>query len=181
MKIEKFISQCEGQWKSMRSGHSLTFQQFEQIISRIQIKILDNNDSRVLDLLNSQRKLNSYFISPFMMQWEAQSDWDEEEEIENKSGSCLLIPIPSSEKEGVMLRSIGYSEAIESVSNYSFLNDGTFILKTKYLNTLSIERIWFISDNVRCRSSVIYTAKSLGVLQTSFASEMRILQKNDEA
>ena len=30
MTIEQFIAQSEGSWKSMRSGHSLAFQQFEE-------------------------------------------------------------------------------------------------------------------------------------------------------
>ena len=37
------------------------------------------------------------------------------------------------------------------------------------------ERIWFVSEHVRCRSSVLCTSEGSGVLQTSFASEVRRL------
>ena len=59
MKIEQFIAQSAGQWNSMRSGHSLAFQQFEQVISIITIKILRINDNDVVNLLNSNHELDS--------------------------------------------------------------------------------------------------------------------------
>ncbi|NCY13111.1 MAG: phycobiliprotein lyase, partial [Synechococcaceae bacterium WB8_1A_041] len=44
---------------------------------------------------------------------------------------------------------------------------------TKYGQSIAEERIWFVSDNIRCRSSVLKTASGAGVLQTSFSSEVR--------
>ena len=65
MKIEQFVAQSEGEWRSMRSGHSLAFKQFEQIISKITIKILNDDDPRVLELLTTKIKAKGNHISPF--------------------------------------------------------------------------------------------------------------------
>ena len=72
-----------------------------------------------------------------------------------------------------MIRSIGYTESIQCLSNYEFLTDNTFILKTKYDQSIVEERIWFVSENLRCRSSVIRTSEGSVVIQVSFASEVR--------
>ena len=55
------------------------------------------------------------------------------------------------------------------------LEDDTFILTTQYGQSIAEERIWFVSENVRCRSSVLRTSAGSGILQTSFASEIRRL------
>ena len=57
-------------------------------------------------------------------------------------------------------------------------NNGTFVLRTKYDQSIAEERIWFISENVRCRSSVLKTSEGSGILQTSFSSEVRRLTKS---
>ena len=95
MTIEQFVAQSIGDWKSMRSGHSLAFQIFEDVVSQISITSVENNDSRVLDLLN-EAKIDSKHVSPFYMKWEADSDWEPDDPNEVSKGECLLIPIPFS-------------------------------------------------------------------------------------
>ena len=50
MQIEQFFLKSVGEWNSMRSGHSLVFQEFEEIRSRVKIIPIKNNDSRVIKL-----------------------------------------------------------------------------------------------------------------------------------
>ena len=107
------------------------------------------------------------------MEWNAESDWEPDDPSEVSSGSCLIVPIPSDETSGKRLRSVGYAEAVAAESDYRFLDDGTFILKTHYDQSIAEERIWFISEHVRCRSSVLKTSAGSGILQASFASEVR--------
>ncbi len=173
MRIEQFIELSEGNWRSMRSGHSLAFQQFEQITSHIEISRLDLKEPDVVKLLEQSNTSQYKPVAPFRMSWEADSDWNMIEETENTSGSCVLIPVPSSIKKGLIVRSLGYAEAIQAISDYVLLSDGTLILKTNYENSIAEERIWFVSENVRCRSTVIKTSSGKGIIQTSFASEVR--------
>ena len=51
MNIEEFFLRSVGEWNSMRSGHSLAFQEFEEIRSKIKITPVNRNDSRVIELL----------------------------------------------------------------------------------------------------------------------------------
>ena len=174
MDIEQFVAQSIGEWRSMRSGHSLAFQQFEDVLSEISIKAFNDDPNKISELIKaSSPPSDSQYQSPFCMEWNAESDWEPDDPSEVSSGSCLIVPIPSDETSGKLLRSVGYAEAVAAESDYRFLDDGTFILKTHYDQSIAEERIWFISEHVRCRSSVLKTSAGSGILQASFASEVR--------
>jgi phycoerythrin-associated linker protein len=176
MNIEQFVAQSEGTWRSMRSGHSLAFQQFEEVLSEVQISRIDASDKDIKDLIQSSSLSEESKVSaPFRMSWAAESDWEPDDPNEVSAGSCLIVPIPSHDSKGILLRSVGYAEKAPAESTYNFLNDGTFLLTTQYEQSIAEERIWFVSEHVRCRSSVLRTSAGSGVLQTSFASEVRRL------
>ena len=179
MNIEQFVAQSEGEWRSMRSGHSLAFQYFEDVLSEIKIEKINKDDPRVKSLLescNHSEALISSVISPFKMEWSAESDWEPDDPTEVAKGSCVILPIPKGHSSGELLRSVGYAESETAKSDYHFLEDGTFILTTQYEQSIAEERIWFASENVRCRSSILKTSAGSGILQTSFASEVRRIQ-----
>ena len=176
MTIEQFIAQSEGNWRSMRSGHSLAFQQFEEVLSEITIELIDVNDQEVNNLyqVHKQEEGNKYtFVQPFKMTWSAESDWEPDDPSEVSSGTCIIIPLKEDDEKGLLIRSLGYAESQMAQSSYEFLSDGTFILKTHYEQSIAEERIWFVSENVRCRSSILKTSEGSGILQTSFASEVK--------
>ena len=178
MTIEQFVAQSVGEWRSMRSGHSLAFQQFEDVLSEINISSLKINAPDVENFLISCNRHSdlSKVVSPFRMEWNAESDWEPDDPSEVSSGSCLILPIAEDKHSGKLLRSVGYAESEIAVSDYNFLNDGTFILTTNYQQSVAEERIWFVSENVRCRSSILKTSSGSGILQASFASEVRVIK-----
>ena len=175
MNIEQFVAQSEGKWRSMRSGHSLAFQQFEDVLSEVQITPAENNDADIEYLITSS-SLNvetSAVQAPFRMTWSAESDWEPDDPSEVSSGNCIIIPLKRDDESGLLIRSIGYAESQIAQSNYQFSSDGTLVLKTHYEQSIAEERIWFVSENVRCRSSILKTSEGSGILQTSFASEVK--------
>jgi len=175
MNIEEFFLKSVGEWNSMRSGHSLAFQEFEEIRSKIKIVPSKSNDSRVIKLLKDNLITTNAVNKAFLINWEAKSDWGEENQKERSSGESILVPIEISKTEGKIIRSVGYTEAIQVVSLYKILDDGTLIIKSNYNNISTEERIWFVSHNLRSRSSVTRATDSLAILQTSYASEIRYL------
>ena len=176
MTIEQFVAQSSGKWRSMRSGHSLAFQQFEEVLSEVVIEELSEEDPGVKQLLESSLAKEHDICSissPFKMEWCAESDWEPDDPSEVSSGSCIIVPLAKDKSSGTLIRSVGYAESESAISEYSFLDDGTFTLTTQYEQSIAEERIWFVSENVRCRSSVLRTSAGSGILQTSFASEVR--------
>ena len=177
MQIEQFFLKSVGEWNSMRSGHSLAFQEFEEIRSKIKLIPAKTNDHRVGKLLKNNLLTPNDEKKAFLMSWEAKSEWGYENQKENSSGESILIPLEISKKEGKIIRSIGYTENIPITSLYKILDDGTLIISSKYNHIYTEERIWFVSNNLRSRSSVTRELNSLAILQTSYASEIRRIKK----
>ena len=177
MKIEEFFLKSVGEWNSMRSGHSLAFQEFEEIRSKIKIIPAKSNDYRVIKLLKDNLITNNELSKAFIINWDAKSEWSDQNLKENSSGESILIPLEISKTEGKIIRTLGYTEAIQVISLYKFLDDGTLIINSNYNNISTEERIWFVSNNLRSRSSVTRAIDSLAILQTSYASEIRCIKK----
>ena len=78
MEIEHFLKRSEGNWISMRSGHSLAFKQFEEIISNLKIKLLNKNEPKVRDFLDKSNYASEIPICPFEIKWKGKSNWQEE-------------------------------------------------------------------------------------------------------
>ena len=177
MQIEDFFLKSVGEWKSMRSLHSLAFQEFEEIRSKIKIIPVKINDSRVIKLLKDNLITTNEINKAFLISWEAKSEWVDENQKENSSGESILIPIKVSQTEGKIIRSVGYTDPVQVISLYKFLDDGTLIIYSSYNHISTEERIWFASDNLRSRSSITRAINSSAILQTSYASEIRCLKK----
>ena len=175
MKIEDFFLKSVGEWKSMRSSHSLAFQEFEEIRSIIKIFPIRINDSKVIKLIKDSSRNNNEVKTAYLMSWEAKSEWDDNKK-ENMSGESILIPLEISEAEDKIIRSVGYTEAVQLISSYKLLNDGTLIIYSNYNQINTEERVWFLSNNLRSRSSVTRATNSLAILHTSYASEIRSLK-----
>ena len=95
MTIEQFVAQSLGQWRSMRSGHSLAFQQFEDVLSEIKIEAVNTNHRDIQELIKATvtDQIDSFnVISPFKMEWSAESDWEPDDPSQVSSGSCLIVP-----------------------------------------------------------------------------------------
>ena len=177
MVIEEFFLRSVGEWNSMRSSHSLAFQEFEEIRSKVKISLTKKGEPRVIKLLKDNLITTNKFKEIFLIEWESQSDWDGEINNKKSSGESILIPIELSKKKGKIIRSNGYSEPIQVTSLYKLLDDGTLVIQSDYNNFVTEERIWFVSNNLRSRSSVTRSINSLAILQTSYASEVRCLNK----
>ena len=177
MNIEDFFLKSVGEWNSMRSGHSLAFQEFEEIRSKVRIVPSKSNDSRVTKFLKDNLITTTAVNKAFLINWEAKSEWGEEYQKENSSGKSILVPIEVSKTEGKIIRSVVYTEAVQVVSTYKILNDGTLIIYSDYSHICTEERIWFVSKNLRSRSSVTRAINSSAIMQTSYASEIRSIKK----
>ena len=177
MQIEQFFLKSVGEWNSMRSGHSLAFQEFEDIRSKIKITPARTNDNRLIKLVKDNLITTNSVNKAFLINWKAKSEWGEENQKEKYSGESIIVPIEISKTEGKIIRSVGYTEAIQIVSLYKILDDGTLIIHSNYTHICTEERIWFVSNNLRSRSSVTRAIDSLAILQTSYASEIRSIKK----
>ena len=171
--INQFIDKSIGEWKSIRSTHTLAFQEFENSTSKIYIKNINSKNKKVIEIFkNHKLSLNLENIA-VSIEWQAISDW-EDDDI-NERDETILIFLPKDENSGIVLRNKGYSESLISSSNYFVDEQNNLHIKTVYQSTVSEERISFLSTHIRSRFSTIRNLENNSVIQTSHTSEIRNL------
>ena len=171
--INQFIDKSIGEWKSIRSTHTLTFQEFENSTSQIFIKHINLKNKKVVEIFNNYKlslNLESIAIS---IKWQAISDWEDDDMSEG--AETTLIFVPKHENSGIVLRNKGYTEPFISSSNFFVDEQNNLHIKTFYKSTVSEERISFLSAHVRSRFSTIRNLGNNSVIQTSHTSEIRNL------
>ena len=171
--INQFIDKSIGEWKSIRSTHTLAFQEFENSTSKIYIKNINSKNKKVIEIFknyNLSSNLESIAIS---IKWQAFSDWEEDNMIEGDE--TILIFLPKDKNSGIILRNKGYTESLISSSNYFVDEQNNLHIKTVYKSTISEEKISFLSTHIRSRFSTIRNQETKSVIQTSHTSEIRNL------
>ena len=53
--INQFIDESIGEWKSIRSTHTLAFQEFENSTSKIYIKYIDSKNEKVIEIFKNYK------------------------------------------------------------------------------------------------------------------------------
>ena len=170
--INQFIEKSIGEWKSIRSTHTLAFQEFENSTSKIYIKHINSKNKKVVEIFENYKlslNLESVAIS---IQWQAISDWEDDM---SEGDETILIFLPKDENSGIVLRNKGYTESFISSSNYFVDEQNNLYIKTFYKSTVSEERISFLSTHIRSRFSTIRNQETKSVIQTSHTSEIRNL------
>ena len=168
--IKEFIDKSIGEWKSIRSTHTLAFQEFENSNSELIISYQNLESEDVIKIKN-RFKLSEPVSFAINISWKSFSEWATEHK--SQESNTVLIFIPKDEYKGTLIKDKGYVEKIPSCSKYYMDENKTFNIHTEYNATISYEKIWFLSKNVRSRYSVIKNKINNGILQTSHATEIR--------
>ncbi len=171
--INQFINKSVGEWKSIRSTHTLAFQEFENSTSKIYIKNINSKNKKVVEIFENYKLSINVENIAISIKWQAISDW-EDDDIDEGDESILIF-LPKDENSGIVLRNKGYTESVISSSNYFVDEQNNLHIKTFYKSTFSEERISFLSTHIRSRFSTIRNQENKSVIQTSHTSEIRNL------
>ena len=171
--INQFIDKSIGEWKSIRSTHTLAFQEFENSTSKIYIQYINSKNKKVFEIFKNYKLSLDLENIAISIQWQAISDWEENDMSEGDE--TILIFLPKDENSGIDLRNKGYTESVISSSNYFVDEQNNLHIKTVYKSTVSEEKISFLSTHIRSRFSTIRNQETKSVIQTSHTSEIRNL------
>ena len=169
--ISQFIDKSIGEWKSIRSTHTLAFQEFENSTSKIYIKYINPKNKKVIGIFKNYNLSLTLEIIAIAIKWQAISDWEDDDISEGDE--TILIFLPKDENSGIILRNKGYTESAISSSNYFIDKQNNLHIKTIYKSKVSEERISFLSTHIRSRFSTIRNQENNSVIQTSHTSEIR--------
>jgi phycoerythrin-associated linker protein len=170
--INQFINKSIGEWKSIRSTHTLAFQEFENSTSKIYIKHINSKNKKVVEIFKNYKLTLNLENIAISIKWQAISDWDDDI---GEGDETILIFLPKDENSGIVLRNKGYTESVISSSNYFVDEQNNLHIKTVYKSTVSEEKISFLSTHIRSRFSTIRNQETKSVIQTSHTSEIRNL------
>ena len=170
--INQFINKSIGEWKSIRSTHTLAFQEFENSTSKIYIKHINSKNKKVVEIFKNYKLTLNLENVAISIKWQAISDWDDDI---GEGDETILIFLPKDENSGIVLRNKGYTESVISSSNYFVDEQNNLHIKTVYKSTVSEEKISFLSTHIRSRFSTIRNQETKSVIQTSHTSEIRNL------
>ena len=171
--INQFIDKSIGEWKSIRSTHTLAFQEFENSTSKIYIKNINLKNKKVIEIFKNHKLSLKPDCIAISIEWQAITDWEDDNKSEGDE--TILIFLPKAENSGIVLRNKGYTESFISSSNYFVDEQNNLHIKTFYKSTVSEERISFLSTHIRSRFSTIRNLENNSVIQTSHTSEIRNL------
>ena len=169
----QFIDKSIGEWKSIRSSHTLAFQEFENSTSKIYIKYINSKNKKAIEIFKNYQLSFKQENIAISIKWQAFSDWGEDNM--SKGEETILIFLPKDENSGIVLRNKGYTESVISSSKYFVDAPNNLHIKTFYKSTVSEERISFLSTHIRSRFSIVRNLENDSVIQTSHTSEIRNL------
>ena len=104
-RINQFIDQSIGEWKSIRSTHTLAFQEFENSTSKIYIKHINPKNKKIIEIFKHHKLSLNLASIAISIKWQTVSDW--EDDVVEEGDETILIFLPKDENSGIVLRNKG--------------------------------------------------------------------------
>lgn len=168
----EFFQKSSGKWRSQRTTHHLPFRRSETGDSDIVVESLSAEDPRIAEICQMHSVDPSLAVGGAYVSWQGSMAWDKEGENHQGTTVFALIPDPNNPQKGQLLRERGYAEIIPVAGQYEVDTEEALQLVTEYETMNTEERFWFVSPDIRMRTS---TVKRFGGLNTAtFCAEFRL-------
>jgi CpeS-like protein len=173
MEVVDFFERSAGRWRSQRTTHHLAFRRAEVGDSEISVISLSASDPEVQELCKLHEIDPALAVCGSRVTWQGTMSWDRDTEGGHEGKTVFaIVPDRDNPRQGRLLREKGYAEIVPVVGLYQLDEEGGLVLTTDYETMSSIERFWFVSPQLRLRTS---TVKRFGGFSTaSFCSEARL-------
>ena len=172
MDIQSFLQQCGGKWVSQRTVHNLTQQDNSSSRSDLWVDLLAANAAEVVHLCEQAGLDPKQIYLGLNIRWNELADPFSGKKA-TQSGATLLAILPEAEgaPTGQIIRQVEGEQTI-AVGSFRLGTDDalTFVIPTGDITTE--ERLWFASENLRMRSSIVKQADAVHL--TTFCSEIRM-------
>lgn len=169
MNIKTFLNLCTGNWFSQRTNYTLSGNQAESSKADLSITLIPSDDPKVIQLCQEHRVDPQQSLGGLVYSWDTSVDWGKPK----KQGSSLMVFIPDSENSltGKLLTNVTNKPGVKSYGNYVLAQDEALTLTIVTGEMSAEERLWFASENLRLRSTVI--SHNSQITHTTFYSEIR--------
>jgi CpeS-like protein len=170
--IKEFFELSVGKWFSQKTSHHLTLKQSEHGKSDVFISILPTDDPQVIQLCQQAGIEPSQIVVSAKYTWKGTMQLDAGQQTTiDRQGESIAIIVPDS--PGASTGKLFKSDATNSIAvNYSLGEDDALTIVTTDEHQRAEERVWFESNNVRLRTTIV--TQPNGDAMASFYSEIRM-------
>lgn len=150
-----FFQNSAGKWLSQRTTHHLPFRRAETGGSKITVETLEAGHPKIVEICQMHSFEPSLAVGGSYVTWDGTMEWDRDNE--NHKGETVFALIPESEdgRRGKLLRERGYAEIVPVAGEYYLDHEDALVLTTEYETMKIYERFWFVTPNVRLRTSTV--------------------------
>ncbi|MBL1210089.1 phycobiliprotein lyase [Geminocystis sp. GBBB08] len=174
-----FFQNSAGKWRSQRTTHHLPFRRAETGGSDIQVETLTKNDPKIIEICQMHSFDPELSVGGSYVTWDGAMQWDKENEDHKGDTVFALIPASDNPRQGKLLRERGYAEIVPVAGEYYLDHEDALVLTTEYETMTIHERFWFVTDNIRMRTS---TVKRFGGFNTAtFCIEVKETESNSNS
>ena len=176
MNVREFFELSAGKWFSQKTSQHLTLKQSEHGKSDLVIEILPTDSPQITQLCQQAGIDPSLIWGGVKYTWKGTIAWDTQpQSTGNQQGESIAISVsdsPESRTGKLFHLTNGNNVRSPQVARYTMGDDDALTLVTEHENISSSERVWFESDNVRLRTTIVTQAS--GDSLASFYSEIRM-------
>ena len=150
-----FFARSAGRWRSQRTSHHLLHRRTEAGTSHIEVVTVPPEDDRLVAIARLHGEPPGAVHGGCHVRWLGSMAWDRAGEDHQGETVFALIPTDEQGRRGKLLRDRGYAETA-TVAGQFRMDDGDGLeLITTYETMRSRERFWFVSSQVRLRTSTV--------------------------
>ena len=174
----EFFQRSAGKWRSQRTTHHLPFRRAETGDSDIFVESLPADHPKISEICQMHDVDPILAVGGAFVSWDGSMAWDKTDENHQGTTVFALIPNADNPRQGLLLRERGYAEIVPIAGQYHLDDEDGLVLITEYETMSTIERFWFVSPDVRLRTS---TVKRFGGFNTAtFCTEVRVESEQNE-
>lgn len=164
--INEFLDRWVGEWFAQRTDYNLPDASMISHKANLALESLSIDHPLMREWCQQENVASHNLLRGFQLSWDNAPDWGKPKQV----GFSLLIFLVS-EDEGNTGKFYQKQGNTCYQGEYLLQDQDTLILTLKQGNSTTEERQWFISENVRLRTSL--THNNTGLIHTAFYSEIR--------
>jgi CpeS-like protein len=176
MNVREFFELSAGKWFSQKTSQHLTLKQSEHGKSDLVIEILPTESPQLIQLCQQSGIDPGVIWGGVKYTWKGTIAWDTPlQNTGNQQGESIAIALPDAPaaRTGKFVYVVtGGNVRSPQFARYTLGDDDALTFVTEHESIYAEERVWFESDNVRLRTTIITQAS--GESLASFYSEIRM-------
>ncbi|BAQ65245.1 phycobiliprotein lyase [Geminocystis sp. NIES-3709] len=172
MNIHTFLEKTAGDWFSQRTIYDIANNEVDNSKANLSINFLSPTNSQISQQCQQYNLNLDLSLGAIKSKWDNSPDWGKPKQIGDSL--MLIFRDDNEDNQGQILRILTNKDSL--IGKYILAEDESLTLIIDRDSQYIEERIWFASDNLRLRNTIVKNNQQ--IIQTSFYSEIRRIISN---